>query len=608
MLTAAETDLRRDGVSVVIPAFDEESAIGQQLDEIDLVLRRTGRPYEVIVVDDGSRDGTAQQAAARGVRLIRRDRNYGYGAALKAGIAEAKHDWILITDADGTYPNASIPELLKHIPESDMAVGARTGKTVHIPWVRRPAKWLLKVYASVVAGQYIPDLNSGMRIMRKSIVESFLHLMPSGFSFTTTITLAMISNGYRVTYAPIDYFHRVGTSKIRPADFFRFLWLITRLALRFHPLGLLAPVALTLLFAGWIARSGLVLAGAGGLVLAAAGLLQHRSRRLYAAAGDRAREPQTSAGRRLSRSALIRILGSVILLALLFRLLPAHRLLHALSAIQPGVVVAAILLFVVVHMMGALKWHLMVNEAGAGLGFSITTRAYFSGLVGSLFLPSVVGGDIVMVAAAWRETRRRAAIVTGSLLNRALDLGGLVVLSLAGAVLLGGGFSAGQRKLLHTIVVLTVIGIALFLTSLLLLHPDRLPARLRAHYLKHQDAIDSLRHPRMYALPFVLGVLLQFGLVALTAWIGHGCGVHAGLSVWLLVWPLAKLVAFVPVTAGGIGAREAALAILLAPFGVEPAAAVAAGLAWEGVRAFGSLLAGLVSRLLPATAAVGRAE
>jgi glycosyltransferase involved in cell wall biosynthesis len=538
VLRAADADPGREGISVVIPAFNEEAAIGGQLDEVDLALRQTGRPYEIVVVDDGSRDGTAQQAAARGVRLIQRDRNYGYGAALKAGIAEAKYDWILITDADGTYPSASIPELLEHIPEADMAVGARTGKTVHIPWVRRPAKWLLTLYASALAGQYIPDLNSGMRIMRKSIVESFAHLMPSGFSFTTTITLAMLCNGYRVAYVPIDYFHRLGTSKIRLADFFRFLWLITRLALRFR------------------------------------------------------------------RGALIRIVGSAVLLLLLFRLLPAQRLLHALGGVRPGVVVAAVLLFVVVHLLGALKWHLMVNEAGAGLGFSSSVRAYFSGLVGSLFLPSVIGGDVVMVAAAWRETRRRAAIVTGSLLNRALDLGGLAILSVAGAVLLGGGLGAGHRKLLHMIAGLTVIGIALFVTSVLLLHPDRLPARLRAHYLKHRDAIDSLRHPRMYALPFALGLVLQFCLLLLHAWIGQGCGVHAGLSAWLLVWPLAKFLSFLPVTLGGIGAREAALAVLLVPFGVEPAAAVAAVLAGAGFRALGSLLGGLFSRLLPATAAV----
>lgn len=576
MLNAAEADSRREGVTVVIPAFDEESAIGGQLDEIDLVLRRTGRPYEIIVVDDGSRDRTAQQAAARDVRLIRRDRNYGYGAALKAGIAEAKYDWILITDADATYPNASIPELLEHIPESDMTVGARTGKTVHIPWLRRPAKWLLRWYASALSGQSIPDLNSGMRIMRKSIVESFAHLLPAGFSLTTTITLAMVSGGYRVTYVPIDYFHRVGTSKIRPTDFFRFLWLITRLALRFN----------------------------------AQRRLQRWSRQPNAPAGNRAPEPQAGVGRRPSRNVLIRVLGSVVLLWILFRLLPAHRLLDALMGIHPGILLAAIPLFAAIHVLGALKWQLMINEAGAGLSFLSAVRLYINGLVGSLFLPSVIGGDVIMVAVALRESKRRAAIVTGSVLNRALDLGALVALCLAGAVLLGGGFSAGHRRLLYTIVTLSVIGMLVFLASLLLLRPDRLPARLRALYLKHRDAIDSLRRPRMYALPFVFGLLSQFGLVVLTAWIGRGCGVHAALGTWLLAWPLAKLVAFLPVSLGGLGAREAALAVLLAPFGVEPVAAVAAGLAWEGVRVCGSLLAGLISWLLLArsTPALGQSE
>ena len=232
------------GVTVVIPAFNEEAAMARQLGEILAVMKQSGWTFEIIVVDDGSTDSTASLAEGCGVKVLRLGCNRGYGAALKAGIQAAAHDRILIIDADGTYPALAIPRLLERASSADMVVGARVGANLHIPMTRRPAKWLLGQYANLLARRRIPDLNSGLRLMQKSSLRTFWDVLPPGFSFTTTITLAMLATGHEVSYVKIDYLPRLGKSKIRPTDFFRFLWLITKMALRFHPLRILFPLGL----------------------------------------------------------------------------------------------------------------------------------------------------------------------------------------------------------------------------------------------------------------------------------------------------------------------------------------------------------------------------
>lgn len=232
-----------DGFSVVIPAYDEESGIADSLRELHRSLESCGRPFEVIVVDDGSHDATAAIARREGVTVISHSVNRGYGAALKTGIRRARYDTIVITDADGTYPSAAIPKLVERLDDSfEMAVGARIGDNVAIPWARRPAKWLLRHLASYLVGQPIPDLNSGLRAMKRSLVQRYEHLLPSGFSFTTTITLAALSRDHLVHYESIDYRPRQGSSKIRPAHAFDFLLLILRTMVYFNPLKIFLPL------------------------------------------------------------------------------------------------------------------------------------------------------------------------------------------------------------------------------------------------------------------------------------------------------------------------------------------------------------------------------
>lgn len=276
-------------VSVVIPAFNEGAHVAGQVRAVQETMAASGWEYEIIVVDDGSQDDTAVAADATGVRVLRRAVNRGYGAALKAGIRHARHGWILITDADGTYPVESIPALLALAEQNAMVVGARLGKSVHIPLVRRPAKWFLNRLAGYLAGQRLPDINSGLRLMRKSLVERYEFLLPDGFSFTTTITLAAACNGHPFEYVPINYHARLGESKIRARHAYDFTLLILRIIVVFNPLKVFMPVGAVLAVAGLakfgydMTRNNLsesaVLGLIGALVVWAVGLLADQNMR-----------------------------------------------------------------------------------------------------------------------------------------------------------------------------------------------------------------------------------------------------------------------------------------------------------------------------------------
>jgi glycosyltransferase involved in cell wall biosynthesis len=231
-------------VSVVIPAFNEELMIGSVVKELQDILGSSSICGEIIVVDDGSTDSTGQVARSAGARVLQHRSNRGYGASLKTGISAATHDTIGIIDADGTYPAAYLPSMFEGLERADMVVGARTGQNVHIPLVRRPAKWLLKHLANYVSGASIPDLNSGLRVFRRDIATQYFPILPNQFSFTTTITLAMHCDNYAVTYLPIHYRKRTGRSKIVPWDAGSFAILILRTAMLYRPLRVFVPAAL----------------------------------------------------------------------------------------------------------------------------------------------------------------------------------------------------------------------------------------------------------------------------------------------------------------------------------------------------------------------------
>lgn len=190
-----------NSVSIVIPIYNEIQGIERTIDDIYESMEKSGLLFEVILVDDGSNDGTSdviKNIVRNNLKKVTHPVNRGYGASIKSGIDVAQHELIVITDADNTYPAESIPKLLEMANGYDMVVGARNIENQ--PYIRRPAKWFLRNLASYLAGQNIPDLNSGLRVMRKSIVKKYYNILPSGFSFTTTITLALLCNDYLVSY------------------------------------------------------------------------------------------------------------------------------------------------------------------------------------------------------------------------------------------------------------------------------------------------------------------------------------------------------------------------------------------------------------------------
>jgi glycosyltransferase involved in cell wall biosynthesis len=252
--------------AVIVPCYNERDSIGAVVESL-LTYCATSGPYDLIVVDDGSTDGSAEilrrlRQRHPEVQVLTHPHNRGYGAALKTGIRHTSAELIVITDADQTYPNDRIPELLEWAQGVDMVVGARKIDPNIYPRSRRIAKFFLIQYASWIVGAVIPDINSGLRVMRRAVVEQFFHILPDTFSFTTTITVAMLTNCYTVQYVPVTYEARVGHSKIKPIqDTLRFIQLLLRTGMYFAPLRVFLPVAtfLGLLFLGSLAYDVLVL-------------------------------------------------------------------------------------------------------------------------------------------------------------------------------------------------------------------------------------------------------------------------------------------------------------------------------------------------------------
>jgi glycosyltransferase involved in cell wall biosynthesis len=234
-------------VTVLVPCYNEEDAAADTIEKLDAALAPLGE-FEILAIEDGSEDGTL--AVLRGLeqrfprlRVVEHGQNRGYGAALKTGMRHAESELVAIIDADGTYPIADLPKLVAMMPGQDMVVGARTGQNVKYPFIRKVPKFFLRAWINWIVKQKVPDINSGMRVFRKSMAQKFVRVLPNGFSFTITITISALRNNYRVRFEPIDYFARTGKSKISPIkDTLRFLQIIGRTGMYFAPLRILAPV------------------------------------------------------------------------------------------------------------------------------------------------------------------------------------------------------------------------------------------------------------------------------------------------------------------------------------------------------------------------------
>jgi len=234
--------------------YNEEEAIGDDLDLILKTMKDSGYNYEVIVVDDGSTDRTAE--IVRGfeeVRMIQHPYNRGTGAARTTGLRAARGDVVVMTDGDGTYPNQDIPRLLAEMEahDWDMIVGARRREAGTVRWLRSPTKWFIRMLASYLTNTKIPDLNSGFKAFRRDLALRYLNILPTTHSWVSTITIAFLSDGYIVGYLPIDYYPRKGRSTFHPiTDTYNYLSLVVRTITYFNPLKVFLPVSLGLFTIG----------------------------------------------------------------------------------------------------------------------------------------------------------------------------------------------------------------------------------------------------------------------------------------------------------------------------------------------------------------------
>ena len=317
-----------------------------------------------------------------------------------------------------------------------------------------------------------------------------------------------------------------------------------------------------------------------------------------------ARAPRRGFGR-----LLLRVLGSAAVLALLFALLPWEEVRSAASRLTPTLYLAALAGFVGGHVLGALKWRLLIiaSLGGAALNARDTAGCYGAGLFANLFLPTVVGGDVVRATLAARSLGRPEAVILGSVADRLIDFASLGLLITAGAVVAGVELTGWTLPVAGVLgfLALAAAGIALpaVLRALLL----RLPPRLRRRARRTLVALRHIsRRPAPALLAVALSLTMQSIFILVSARLGDAVGAHAPLWAWFVAWPLAKIIAMLPVTLGGLGVRDAALAGLLVPFGVPAAFGVVASLAWNAVIFGGALLGGVIGWLLrPARRATG---
>jgi glycosyltransferase involved in cell wall biosynthesis len=226
-------------VSVLIPAFNEGRAVRQTVVTVRETLRAASIEHEIIVIDDGSTDETAREAAAAGAILLRHPINRGYGRALKSGLRHATGELIAIIDADGSYPTDELPQLIERCDTFDMVVGARQGIHYRGSWAKYLGRAALERMVLFVTGVRVPDVNSGLRVFRKQIALEHIAHIGNGFSFTTTLTLAMLLEGHFVEYVPVPYHVRVGPSKVRfRRDVLRTLQILTNAVVAYNPLKL----------------------------------------------------------------------------------------------------------------------------------------------------------------------------------------------------------------------------------------------------------------------------------------------------------------------------------------------------------------------------------
>ncbi|MDQ3697858.1 MAG: flippase-like domain-containing protein [Gemmatimonadota bacterium] len=299
--------------------------------------------------------------------------------------------------------------------------------------------------------------------------------------------------------------------------------------------------------------------------------------------------------RRNSRRFLLKVAVSGGLLALLFVVLPWQEVREAASRLSAGVWLGTFALFIAGHFLGALKWRALVNACLAGLPLLDAVRAYFAGLFANLYLPTIIGGDVLRGAIVGRGTGRPEAAVLGGIADRVIDIGTMGLLIAAGALLSRDELPGWGAQAVVILLVTGVVSAALFLPLALRRPLVAWPRKVRRSVGRALVALRRLsRSPGSAAVAVALSIAIQSLFVVLNAWIGRAVGIDVPLSVWFLAWPLAKVAGLMPISLGGIAVRDAALAGLLAPFGVPLARGAVAGLLWQTINMAGGLFGGIV--------------
>ena len=239
-------------VSVVLPVYNEKGHLRAEIDRIRIALEASPYSFEIIVVDDGSDDGSEIELATMpGIRLIRHTHNKGSGSARRTGTTAARGQIVVWTDVDMTYPNDEIPALVKEMDGYDQIVGARNTEEGTLKFFRVPAKWFIRKLASYLVETDIPDLNSGLRAFRRDVGMQYVHELPAGFSCVTTLTMCFLGNGYSIKYVPIEYSERAGKSKFHWwQDTKRYLLQVVRMILSHSPLRIFLPIGIVLFAIG----------------------------------------------------------------------------------------------------------------------------------------------------------------------------------------------------------------------------------------------------------------------------------------------------------------------------------------------------------------------
>jgi glycosyltransferase 2 family protein len=304
-------------------------------------------------------------------------------------------------------------------------------------------------------------------------------------------------------------------------------------------------------------------------------------------------------GRSWSRTGLQALLhygGSALALFLLFRFLPGRQVLRALGKLPVQLWVLVLAGYLATHLLGVGKWRLMVNTAGAGINYLQAARCYFAGLFGSLFLPSLIGGDVVRAALGMRYGKTKAAVLLGSFLDRIIDFTGLALLAATGALLAPRALQPQSRRIFVWLGAAFILGLAALAIAARTIRIGRLSFRMRRRLAGLRRAGRSMAHsPRAALAALTIAIAAQLSFIRLSVVLAEACGLRLLFRAWLFAWPLAKLSAAIPVTQGGIGVREATLAALLVPFGAPATLGVAAGLAWEAVSISGALVSGALA-------------